>query len=945
MTDVRTILYIAAAETDARDGAAALERAAPVSTADDLEFVVEGATDFETIRERAPRVDCVVFAETPTTAAGAHLLEVADACRGTPLVLYTDGSYGPTAARSTDGVDGYVRRDRVDDEDGLAHLVDEIAWISHGRRTQSDRKALPEAGTESDTALLESLPEGVFTVDHRGRLTYANEWVGDLLDIDATTVRDVPLEALEAAGTLSTADLETLEDAIDRVVDGDDEHTTVTATVTTDGTVIPLALRVGAREQRRGTGIETEAVVTVRPDDESRDSDVDTNTDADADAATVALERPATDAEPIAAPAVHQGGSATGRGGSDGDGGAEGGAGGRNEDDDESENETGDGDEDEDEGEDGNRNHPTTNGNPTRNPPTRATERETIATLSEALDGVVGARARAQLYERTLEAAETLLGVDQCWLLAVEEGRLVPVAESDGAPPALVESQSVVLDADADGAVDADSDTDVEIADPDAGTGNLDTDDRGESNLERGIERGTGIRTETGTETETEASIAERTFRTGESAVFENGRNGRQHRSLLSVPVGDEGVLQAVAEGADAFDAPARESVELLATITATVRARVRTDATLETEHDRLSDLFENVPDPVVHYEFDDGDPIVRDVNPPFESVFGYDREAIVGENVDDYIVPPGLEAEAETLNRRLRNGENEQLESRRRTTTGVRDFVVTCVPLESGDHPGDGFAIYSNVTDRNRRERELAAKTDRLEAVVDIVEHDLRNPLNVARGYLELANETGDDEHFAEVDAAHERMVALLDRLLALARRDDVIADTEPVAVHDSARRAWDNVGTDTAELVLERDDILEADRVRLTELLENLIRNTVEHGRSSDAEPATESETEDAVTVRIGATDDGFFVADDGVGIPPADRETIFDSGYTTVDDGTGYGLRIVERIVEAHGWTISVTDSVDGGARFEVRDVSVTDFESPDPDAMFLESDADA
>nr|WP_276255701.1 ATP-binding protein [Halovivax sp. TS33] len=829
--------------------------------------------------------------------------------------------------------------------------------MSHGRRTQSDRRALPKAGTESDTALLESLPEGVFTVDRRGRLTYANEWIGDLLDIDATTVRDVPLEALAAAGTLSTADLETLEDAIDRVVDGDVEHTTATATVTTDGTVIPLALRVGAREERRGTGIETEAVVTVRPNDGSRDFDAGTDTDTDVGAATVALERPATDAEPIAAPAVQQGGSAAGGGGSDGDGGVEGGDGGRNE------SEDGDGDENEtgDENEDGNRNHPTTDGNPARNPPTRAAERETIATLSEALDGVVGARGRAQLYERVLEAAETILGVDQCWLLAVEEGRLVPVAESDGAPPALVESQSVVLDADADGDADADTavdadvdaDADVATADPDASAGDLDTDGRGESVPEGGIERGTGIgtkteteiKTGTGTETETEASIAERTFRTGESAVFENGRNGRQHRSLLSVSVGDEGVLQAVAEGADAFDAPARESVELLAAITATVRARVRADAILETEHDRLSDLFENVPDPVVHYEFDDGDPIVRDVNPPFESVFGYDRETIVGENVDDYIVPPGLEAEAETLNRRLRNGENEQLESRRRTTTGVRDFVVTCVPLESGDHPGDGFAIYSNVTDRNRRERELAAKTDRLEAVVDIVEHDLRNPLNVARGYLELANETGDDEHFAEVDAAHERMVALLDRLLALARRDDVIADTEPVAIHDSARRAWDNVGTDAAELVLERDDILEADRVRLTEVLENLVRNAVEHGRSSDSEPSTESETEEAVTVRIGATDDGFFVADDGVGVPSADREAIFESGYTTADGATGYGLRIVERIVEAHGWTISVTDSVDGGARFEVRDVSVTDFESPDPDAMFLESDADA
>ncbi|MCU4742288.1 ATP-binding protein [Natronoglomus mannanivorans] len=927
MTDLRTILYIAAAETDARDGAAALERVASTSTGGDLEFVVEGATDFETIRDRAPRVDCVVFAETPTTAAGAHLLDVVDACRGIPLVLYTDGAYGPTAARSTDGVDGYVRRNG-NDEDGLTHLVDEIAWVSESPgRAQSDRKALPRAQAETAAAtdLLESLPEGVFTVDRRGRLTYANEWIGDLLGIDATAVRDVPLEALEAAGTLSTGDLETLEDAVDRVVSGDDDHATTTATVTTDGTSVPLALRVGVREERDGVGTEaetetkTEAVVTVRPAADRRRSEVVTA----AGTAPVASEPPVTDDEPVAvpAPAVSRASTTV-----DDD---EAGDGAEAEDVDEEKEE----EEEKEKAE--TQNEPQTDDQPAQNPTTREADRTTVQTLREATDGIAAARTEAQLFERALEAAEAVLDVDQCWLLIVEDGRLAPVAESADAPTSLVESQAVTLGRDVDAAAGA--------AD--------DGDDRPFDGRDESSRRETGNGDEAGAGSE--SSVAERTLRTGDGGVFGNNQTGPRHRSLLSVPVGDVGVLQAVTDDADAFDVTARESAALLASITATVHARVRTEAVLETEHERISELFENVPNPVVHYEFDDGEPIVRDVNPPFESVFGYDRETIVGENVDDYIVPSGLTAEAETLNRKLRNGENEQVESRRRTATGVRDFVVTCVPLEAGEHAGDGFAIYSNVTDRKRRERELAAKNDRLEEFTGIVGHDLRNPLNVARGYLELANETGDEEHFAEVDAAHERMGELLDRLLALARRGDVIADTEPVAIHDSVRRAWDNVETDAAELVLERDDILEADRLRLTEVLENLIRNSVKHGCPSESESNTVTENGDGngngnetpPTIRIGATDDGFFVADDGVGIPPADRETIFESGYTTADDGTGYGLRIVEQIVEAHGWTISVTDSENGGARFDVRGVSVTSFESLDSDAAFLEEDVDA
>ena len=76
--------------------------------------------------------------------------------------------------------------------------------------------------------------------------------------------------------------------------------------------------------------------------------------------------------------------------------------------------------------------------------------------------------------------------------------------------------------------------------------------------------------------------------------------------------------------------------------------------------------------------------------------------------------------------------------------------------------------------------------------------------------------------------------------------------------------------------------------------------------------------------VTVRIGELDGGFSVEDDGPGIPPEDREQIFDAGYSTTRDGTGFGLSIVQEIIEAHGWTVAVTEGADGGARFEITGV---------------------
>lgn len=78
------------------------------------------------------------------------------------------------------------------------------------------------------------------------------------------------------------------------------------------------------------------------------------------------------------------------------------------------------------------------------------------------------------------------------------------------------------------------------------------------------------------------------------------------------------------------------------------------------------------------------------------------------------------------------------------------------------------------------------------------------------------------------------------------------------------------------------------------------------------------------DDVAIRVGGTEEGFFIEDDGTGIPEADREKVFDAGYTTARDGTGFGLNIVHAVVEAHDWEVTITESETGGARFEITEV---------------------
>jgi PAS domain S-box-containing protein len=229
-------------------------------------------------------------------------------------------------------------------------------------------------------------------------------------------------------------------------------------------------------------------------------------------------------------------------------------------------------------------------------------------------------------------------------------------------------------------------------------------------------------------------------------------------------------------------------------------------------------------------------------------------------------------------------------------------------------------------ITDRTAYERELERQNDRLEEFASVVSHDLRNPLQVARTQLALADEECDSEHLDDAVDAIDRSQALIDDLLTLAQEGEGVTDLEPVVLGDVVERCWGNVETAGATLVADVDRTVSADRGRLQQLLENLFRNAVEHGSTSPDSQAHQDAVEhgpDDVTVTVGILSDGFYVADDGPGIPESERETVFDAGYSTTS-GTGFGLVIVEAIATAHGWNVRVTESDDGGMRVELAGV---------------------
>jgi len=259
-------------------------------------------------------------------------------------------------------------------------------------------------------------------------------------------------------------------------------------------------------------------------------------------------------------------------------------------------------------------------------------------------------------------------------------------------------------------------------------------------------------------------------------------------------------------------------------------------------------------------------------------------------------------------------------LEERLRHAMAAGEPIEATAYLEASDqwlevlaYPvEDGLFVQSeDITDEHEQLRELERRNQRLESVARTLSHDLRTPLNVAEGRLELAEETGELGHLEDVAQAHNRMQNLINDLLRLARAEEI--EVEPTPLRDVVERSWSFAEADGADLALRVDgDVhVRADGDQLQRIFENLFENACEHG--------------DASTVSVGLLGNqaGFYVEDDGTGLPEEDPG-IFISGVSTAADGTGYGLAIAKQIANEHGWQIDAAAAADGGARFEVTGV---------------------
>ena len=314
------------------------------------------------------------------------------------------------------------------------------------------------------------------------------------------------------------------------------------------------------------------------------------------------------------------------------------------------------------------------------------------------------------------------------------------------------------------------------------------------------------------------------------------------------------------------------------------------------------STVLDELPDPV--FVLDATDHIV-DVNAAAAALTGRTERELLGEHGE------GVLPEHDVL-----DDPPAQLE----LELGPDDTRYYAPQVSSLGDRGDAgrVVVLRNVTNLAESRRDLERRNAQLEHVADVMSHDLRSPLNVAKGRLELVSEASEGAVSSDLQTvadAHDRMDAIIESTLRAARATLGDSETEAVRLADVCRRAWATAETGGMSRRFECGDAtLEADPELLATLLENLFRNSATHGQANE--------------VRVEVTEDGFVVEDDGDGFDAdVQVDRVMERGYTTSDDGTGLGLAIVSDVAESHGWTVDVGESETGGARFAFSGVELS------------------
>lgn len=335
---------------------------------------------------------------------------------------------------------------------------------------------------------------------------------------------------------------------------------------------------------------------------------------------------------------------------------------------------------------------------------------------------------------------------------------------------------------------------------------------------------------------------------------------------------------------------------------------------------DGLQHLIEHIQDAVVAFELVEGDPVIRSVNDAFVDLFGYPTDEVIGSDLNELLVPPWLRTEAAELDERTESGDINYRRVERQTAVGLREFLYRGIPYADPSGSIDGYAVYTDLTETTRRERQL-------KVLNRLLRHNLRNKAAVIGGNIDIVLDNVDPDTAGVADAATaaSNAAAELRKLTdeatqinrVLGSRTERVTDVDLTPI---VRNVVERLGRRNPSATIETEFPESLRAVVATEFraaIEALVENAVVHN------PAATPRV--AVSTRPGPKPDWIdvLVADDGPVIPAAEREVITgEAEITQTCHGQGLGLWLIKWIVDRSGGRLLFEESEMGGNRVCLR-----------------------
>ena len=342
---------------------------------------------------------------------------------------------------------------------------------------------------------------------------------------------------------------------------------------------------------------------------------------------------------------------------------------------------------------------------------------------------------------------------------------------------------------------------------------------------------------------------------------------------------------------------------------------RKQVELAMRESEEKYRTLFETAKDAII--VFNQTNTKIIDVNQTACQLYRYDSDEFLRLYVRD------ISAEIQATNEAIRRGATHvPLRYHKKKDGTIFPVEITAAQFSVADKAIQ-VAFVRDITTRLRAEKEreayieeLGRQNAELERFTYTVSHDLRNPLVTIKGFLgaierDLSEGRQDriQHDFQRIAKAADKMEALLSQLLELSRVGRIINPPEDINLLELTHEALENLHTQLNQKQIQAHvaidlPVVHADRIRLLEVLVNLIDNAAKY-MGDQPNPQIE------IGLRVQAGEQVIFVRDNGMGIEPLYQTKIFGL-FEKLDatmDGTGIGLALVKRIIETHGGRIWV------------------------------------